>query len=153
MVAWYKDLLLLNAALLWSWLLLYTAWYVVLLEAGWNALFFEADWSNGLLELLCFFSGSFLLLVLSLALVGGGLVSMDVVLYGRYNYSVALVYVCCCLGCRWKCWLLNVPMALNRLGEALSPHGWASDFSDAALRHWSAGNNASIGHRCWLTPA
>jgi hypothetical protein len=39
MVAWYKNLLLLNAALLWSWLLLYAAWYAVLLEAGWNALF------------------------------------------------------------------------------------------------------------------
>jgi hypothetical protein len=45
-----------------------------------------------------FFSVSFLLLILSLALVGGGLVSMDVVLYGRYNDSVACVfchsYVC-----------------------------------------------------------
>jgi len=36
-----------------------------------------------------FFSGSFLLLILSLALDGGGLVSMDVVLYGSYNDSVA----------------------------------------------------------------
>jgi len=36
-----------------------------------------------------FFSNSFLLLILSLALVGGGLVSMDVVLYGSYNDSVA----------------------------------------------------------------
>jgi hypothetical protein len=36
MVAWYNNLLLLNAALLWSWLLLYAAWYAVLLEAGGN---------------------------------------------------------------------------------------------------------------------
>ena len=36
-----------------------------------------------------FFFGSFLLLILSLALDGGGLVSMDVVLYGSYNDNVA----------------------------------------------------------------
>ena len=53
MVVWCRALLLLNAALLWSWLLLCAALYAVLLEAGWNALFFEADRSNGLLELLC----------------------------------------------------------------------------------------------------
>ena len=58
---------------------------------------------------------------------------MDVVLYGRYNDSMALVSVCCCLCCRWKCWLLIIAMALHRLGEALSPHGWAFDFSDAAI--------------------
>jgi len=45
---------------------------------------------------------------------------------------VTLVYVCCCLGCRWKCWLSIAVMALNSLGEALSPHGWAYAFSDSA---------------------
>jgi len=57
-VAWYRNLLLLNTALLWSWLLLYAAW--------------------------------------------------------------------------WKCWLLIIVMALNRLGEALSLHGWANSLSDTA---------------------
>jgi hypothetical protein len=41
-----------------------------------------------------FFSGSFLLLVLLLALFGGGLVSMVAVIYGRYHDSVlSLLYV------------------------------------------------------------
>jgi hypothetical protein len=52
MVAWCRALLLLNATLLWSWLLLCVALYAVLLEAGWNALFFEVDRSNGFVGLL-----------------------------------------------------------------------------------------------------
>ncbi|KAH8485139.1 hypothetical protein H0E87_026786, partial [Populus deltoides] len=32
----------------------------------------------------------------------------------------------------WKCWLLIIVMALNRLGEALSLHGWANSLSDTA---------------------
>jgi len=42
-----------------------------------------------------FFSGSFLLFVLSLALVGGGLVSIYAVLNWRYNDSVAFACVLC----------------------------------------------------------
>jgi hypothetical protein len=49
--------------------------------------------------------GDVLLLVLSLALVGGGLVSMDDVLYRRYNDSVAfacvLCHSCVCLLLPW----------------------------------------------------
>jgi len=59
----------------------------------------------GLMGARAIISGSFLLLVLSLALVGGGLVSMDAVLHERCNNSVACscvglllswLQVCCC---------------------------------------------------------
>ena len=55
----------------------------------------------GLMGARAIVSGSFLLLVLSLALVGGGLVSMDTVLHERLIVWLAPVWVCCCLGCRF----------------------------------------------------
>jgi len=74
-----------------AWLLLYAAWYAVFLEVGWTLCFLKLV---GLMGARAIVSGSFLLLVLSLALVGGGLILMDVVLHERCNDSVA----CSCVG-------------------------------------------------------
>uniref|UniRef100_A0A2K1YHG1 Uncharacterized protein n=1 Tax=Populus trichocarpa TaxID=3694 RepID=A0A2K1YHG1_POPTR len=56
------------------------AWYAVFLEVGWTLCFLKLA---GLMGARAIVSGSFLLLVLSLALVGGGLILMDVVLHER----------------------------------------------------------------------
>ena len=112
-----------------------------------------------------FFCGLFLLLVLSLALVGGGLVSMDAAFHGSYHDNVVFCLRALSLLCVSAAALVAgghvgllrppyggvvfcdaqrgfgllqrsdsaclSPMVLNRLGEALSPHGWATDISDA----------------------
>jgi hypothetical protein len=90
-------------------LLLYATWYVVLLEAGWTLCFLKLAGLMGVRAVM-FFSGSFLLLVLLLALVGGGLVLLDAVLYGRYNDSVA---------CSCECLLLPWLQVLLLLGFGL----------------------------------